>query len=635
MKTKILTLLLVVFANASIVKAGVCGDNLTWSYNLSTHKLTISGSGDMTSSPWQSYNSEITSVSLPNGLTSIFADAFYGCVKLTGITIPNGVTSIGHYAFDGCTGLTSINIPNSVTSIGIGVFYGCTGLTNIDIPNSVTSIGQSTFYGCTGLTSVTIGNSVTSIGKEAFRECTGLTSINIPNSVTSIGQSAFYGCTGLTNIDIPNSVTSIGQSAFYGCTGLTSINIPESVTSIGQSAFIGFTGLTSVTIPNSVTSIGYSAFENIPYIVYPGSASGSPWGAQVRYAVQDGFLLYNDNAKTIIGKCLPDIAGNFIIPNGVTTIGNNAFYYCTGLTGITIPKSLTSIGESAFFGCNNITSVVWNAKNAKLNGAYKSSPFNKKMKTFVFGNYVEVIPAYLCSNLSELTELVLPNNVQSIKYYAFAGCKRLEQIKVYAERVIDLTQYSFNDVGVKSLLPVYVPETRLNNYMRDTYWSEFNLQVMSAGSTVTTDVSVTPHYTTADVVWPSVADAVTYELTITSGGVTVCTLIFNAQGQLTSIAFHAPSAERHNAAASQQGFAFTVTGLDDGSAYSLTINAKDANGNVVKTFSKDFTTGATALESVDANGVSLKPSKVIENGRVVILMPDGRKFDTNGRGLER
>ena len=104
------------------------------------------------------------------------------------------------YKYAGCSELTSITIPNSVTSIGGAVFENCSGLTSITIPNSVTSIGWYAFSGCSGLTSVTIPNSVTSIGGQAFYECSSLTSITIPHSVMSIGDQAFYGCSALTSV---------------------------------------------------------------------------------------------------------------------------------------------------------------------------------------------------------------------------------------------------------------------------------------------------------------------------------------------------------------------------------------------------------------------------------------------------
>ena len=182
--------------------------------------------------------------------------------NLTSIEIPNSVTSIGWGAFDGCRVLTSVTIPNSVTSIGWSAFHGCSGLTSVTISNSVTSLESSTFYGCTGLTSVTIPNSVTSIGGGAFSRCTGLTSVTIPNSVTSIGDYAFENCTGLTSVTIPNSVTSIEYGAFWSCTGLTSVTIGNSVTSIGYSAFENCIGLTSVTClaPTPPTCWGGSSF---------------------------------------------------------------------------------------------------------------------------------------------------------------------------------------------------------------------------------------------------------------------------------------------------------------------------------------------------------------------------------------
>ena len=206
-------------------------------------------------------NPSITSIVIPNSVTSIGMGAFLDCSGLTSIIIPNSVTSIGQLAFSNCTNLTSVTIPNSVTSIGVQAFSN-TSLTSIIIPNSVTSIGNYAFATCGRLIgTLTIPNSVTSIGMAAFEGCTSLTSIIIPNSVTSIGSSAFGTCTSLTSIIIPNSVTSTGDYAFVNCTSLTSVTIPNSVTSIGNGAFSN-TSLTSIIIPNSVTSIGVAAFSD-------------------------------------------------------------------------------------------------------------------------------------------------------------------------------------------------------------------------------------------------------------------------------------------------------------------------------------------------------------------------------------
>ena len=253
----------------------------------------------------------LTSIIIPDNVTSIGYDAFSGCTGLTSVIIPNSVTSIGEDAFLNCTSLTSITIPDSVTSIGGYAFFGCTGLTSVIIPDSVTSIGGLAFYGCTSLTDVTIPANVTSIGGGAFGGCTSLTEIIvdsnnksyaskdgilfnkdmeniicypggktgsfiIPDSVTSIGDHAFYGCTSLTNVTIPGSVTSIGSWAFQYCTSLTDVMISNSVTSIGDCAFKDCTSLTDVTIPDSVTNIGWLAFDNctnLTDIYYKGTES--------------------------------------------------------------------------------------------------------------------------------------------------------------------------------------------------------------------------------------------------------------------------------------------------------------------------------------------------------------------------
>ena len=209
---KIFTLLCVAFLATSLlanVVTGTCGDNLQWSYDTDTKALTITGSGDMwdysywgDDTPWAQVAVEITSLSLPDGLTSIGRGAFLGCSFLTSITIPNSVTSIGDGAFSGCSSLTSVTIGNSVTSIGNGAFIYCSSLTSIIIPNSVTNIEDNAFYDCSSLTSVTIPNSVISIGSGAFYHCSqvtmeGTTPPSISASTFSDNATIFVPCSAM------------------------------------------------------------------------------------------------------------------------------------------------------------------------------------------------------------------------------------------------------------------------------------------------------------------------------------------------------------------------------------------------------------------------------------------------------
>ena len=191
------------------------------------------------------------------GKGEIGNSAFSNCTNLTTVELGNGVTSVGDNAFSKCTALTSINIGDGVTSIGKNAFNGCTALTNANIGSG--AIGESAFNGCTSLANVTLGNGVTSIGKNAFIRCAQIPSITIGSGVTSIGSGAFNGCTALTNANIGSG--AIGASAFQDCSSLIAVTLGDGVTSIGANAFLRCTALTSMNIGSSVRTIENYAFS--------------------------------------------------------------------------------------------------------------------------------------------------------------------------------------------------------------------------------------------------------------------------------------------------------------------------------------------------------------------------------------
>ena len=362
----------------------------------------------------------LTNVTIGNSVKSIGEDAFSYCKNLKSITIPNSVTSIGDGAFSYCTSLTSVTIPDSVTNIGISAFKYCTSLTGVTIPDSVTSIGVYVFCNCTSLTKITIPDSVTSIGGSTFDGCTNLTSVTIPDSVTSIGGYAFYNCTSLTSITIPDSVTSIGYKAFYNCTSLTSITIPDGVTSLGESAFDGCTSLESVTIGNSVTNIGSEAFCCCT------SLANIKVDNQNQNYCSVGGVLFNKD-KTYLIKCPAGITSKtYSIPDSVTNIGSEAFYYCTSLESVKIGNSVKSIGSNAFYCCTSLTNVTI-GNSVKSIGEFAFSHC-KNLKSITIPDSVTSIASYAFEGCISLKSVTIPNSVTSIGGYAFFNCSNLKDV---------------------------------------------------------------------------------------------------------------------------------------------------------------------------------------------------------------
>lgn len=297
---------------------------------------------------------------------------------------------------------------------------------------SVTSIGVKAFSSCYGLTSVSIPNSVTSIGNFAFYCSLNISSVNIPNSVTSIGDNAFDGCSKLTNMVIPNSVTSIGSYAFWLCSGLTSVTIPNSLISAGLDAFYGCSSLEAVHITD---------IESWLKISFRNSSSNPLFYAHHLYIEK------NEVKDLVIPQSVSSIGNNaFIggseltsvtIPNGVSFIGESAFKNCTGINSITIPNSVTSIGSYAFYGCNSISS------------------------------------------------LNIGTSVRTINYDAFANCPEMTDVFCYVEQVPYTSIASFDGSNI-NYATLHVPASAVANYKAATPWSGFK-NIVAIGSETISD----------------------------------------------------------------------------------------------------------------------------------------------------
>ena len=395
------------------------GKTVTWTYTVSGGQATVTG------------------CSQENGVLAIPA-TLGGCP----------VTSIGNDAFSYRSGLTGVSIPDSVTNIGSNAFEFCDGLTDVSIPDSVTDIGAQAFCFCQGLTNATIGNSVTNIGNDAFRACSRLGGVTIPDSVIRIGDYAFEFCDGLTSVSIPDSVTSIGKMAFYDCRGLSGVVIGNGVTNIGFKAFSDCPRLASVTIGNGVKSIGEYAFDGCSGLTAVHIHDLAAW-CGIAFEDRCANPLYYACHLHLDGE---EIAGDLLIPDGVTGIGANAFSGCSNLTGVTIPDSVTNIGDKAFCGCSNLTNVaVGNGVKSIGEEAFYGC---SGLATVAVGNGVTSIGYGAFSDCSGLTDLRIPDSVKSIAYWAFSDCSSLTNVAVG----IGVTTIGWNAFyGCNGLKTLHVP----------------------------------------------------------------------------------------------------------------------------------------------------------------------------------
>ena len=432
-------------------------------------------------------------LTIPDATTIIGNGAFSNCSGVTGFQFSNGVVSVGQGAFTNCTGLTSVDFSScAVTLSGTGVFENCTGLVSVDLGSQISSIPTYTFNGCNGLTNIVIPDSVTDIRQWAFRNCSGLQSIAIGEGVTSIERDAFYGCSGLTgvyitdlaawcNIDfldgisnplvfaknlylnnepianlvIPNEITEIKPRTFQNAKNIQTLTICNGITNIGENAFNSCSGMTSIHFSSVPLNVGNGAFAGCSGLtsIYITDLAAwcqinfeSDWSNPLYYAKN----LYLNN-EPITNLVIPDeiteikqytfynaqnITGTLTIPGRVTSIGNEAFYGCSGLTNLGLQSGVATVGSRAFYNCYGLTSVyipdsITSIGRSAFSGCSRlTGVYITDLAAWCKIDFVDIHsnPTY-CGNSSlsfylnntPITNLVIPDEITEIKQYAFSG----------------------------------------------------------------------------------------------------------------------------------------------------------------------------------------------------------------------
>ncbi len=490
--------------------------------------------------PWYFSRNNTIVLTIENGVTSIGDYTFYKCIGIKSLVLPEGVTSIGSTTFRDCTGITSLTLPQSLTSIGSAAFRGCTGITSLTIPTSVTSIGGNAFNGCTGITSLTMPINIT-IASGMFNGCNKITSltltkgssgagatytattatytpwyisrtntmsVTIADGVTSIGSYTFYNCTGIASLTISNTVTSINTYAFYGCNKITSLTIPNSVTAIGANAFYNCTAITSLTMPINITITSgmFNGCNKITSLTLTKGSTGTGATYTVTTATYTPWYISRTNTMSVT------------IADDVISIGNYAFYNCTGVRSLTMPITIAATNTTAFTGCTGITSVTLTKGSTGTGATYTSSNYmytpwyisrNGIISLTIaddvtsIGNYafynctgaisfnislsssLTSIGDYAFYNCDNLVSIEVPSSVTYIGDYSFSNCGKLNSL-TFSDNISYLSIIGSNSFSTGLLTSVSIPLVKTGYSFNGWYTSSSGGTLVTSSMTVTT-----------------------------------------------------------------------------------------------------------------------------------------------------
>jgi fibronectin type 3 domain-containing protein len=402
-------------------------------------------------------NRIITSVTIPNGVTTIGFSAFNGCIKLEKIKLSSNLDTVCENAFNNTkwfnnqsNGLvyvgkvaykykgdmprnTKITVKSDTVSISESAFKDCANLTDILIPSSVKHIDKYAFYNCQGLTKLNFNDGIERIENDAFGSCEKLTSVNFSETLKSIGAFAFVECKKLSEITIPQSVTSVGEYAFSGCENLASVTVSDDLPYVGGRAFEKTKWLNSQ--PDGVVYIGKSAYG------YKGDMpKNTELSLKSGITNISGYAFYEE--KNLTSVKIPETVNrignwafldceelkNVNIPDGVKRIESWTFSNCSSLTNITVPDSVTVLDGLAFSYCTNLKNIEL-SKNLTEIGMGALSHCTS-LETIDIPDSVIIMDNIAMAGCSELKSVNIGSNLKTVGGQVFAGCTSLEKVNV-------------------------------------------------------------------------------------------------------------------------------------------------------------------------------------------------------------
>ncbi len=510
----LMCLLFAVSVSAAVVDSGVCGDNLTWTFD-DEGTLIISGEGEMSSPTWHkniATRHNIEKVIIEEGTTNISTSAFSMCHNIESISLPSTLKSIDSRAFEYCTYLSEISIPDGVTAIESSAFSECRHLENVLIPESMLKIGSYAFVDCVRLERITIPKSVQEIGEGVFHGCETLKEVTLPFIGSKRGISgtpdAVFGY--IFGYDVFGSNYMPGRTLQYynmqGDYGL--YYIPESLktititdeTVIPYGAFYNCQNIQSLTIADSVETVEYCSFSGCSNLTVYGFADScvesflkEVFKEQIPFVRIDKINIDETNMDEIkeskiieTGSCGDNLTWTFDDTGTLTISGTGDMYnwhhsvgdpesndtpwrsYLFGksINNVIIEAGVTSIGNQAFYlvydGPDDLDNSLVSISIPNSVTSIGTTAFCgcNNLKTIVIPDSVTSIGERAFTGCDSLTSIEIRNGVTSIGSKAFAGCRSLKEIKIPASVTSlepDANSYTgiSNGDGTFTIIPNY------------------------------------------------------------------------------------------------------------------------------------------------------------------------------------
>lgn len=467
--------------------------------SLTTVILDAQGAGSYMGQQAFHYCKQLTSVTLPAGLTAIPNSFFYECNSLASVTIPASVTSIGDNAFYNCYALESLDLSaTQVATIGSSAFSNCDALASVSLPAGITSLGNSAFYYCKELGSIDLSQAqITSLSYNTFSNCTKLTSVQLPATINSIGGSAFHS-SGLTTFSFTtNQSLTIGNNAFYNCKSLTDVSLTA-----GGGMFLDHSAFSNCTVLRNMTinAVGDVTLGTSQGGVFSSCTALENFELHTQGKLTDGYRnMFWNYPSSALQRAILDARGagsvlgesafgycsqlqELVLPAGLVSLGRSAFHDCSSLPNVTIPATLTTVdGYDMFEGCSSLQSIDFSQTSLTALGDNAFSGCSS-LTSVSLPNGFTTISQSMFNGCSSLTTINLPASITSIGQYAFNGCAQLPSINVPAN-VTTMGDYAFRNCSALTTATVACSIATLPQY---TFAGCSSLQTISFTGSITT-----------------------------------------------------------------------------------------------------------------------------------------------------